>query len=182
MQSKSVNISTEFQTPPEVCKYMASLIPAGAKTVLEPTPGIGNIVAQLSGFDVTAPDNYFDLDKQQRFDCVVMNPPFSSKSAFNVPQHLNKSGMRLGYHILTECMNMSDNVIALMPWFTLSDSDVRLRALKKYGMKSLTALPRKTFEYVRIQTVVIELRKGYKGETAFKVFDLLNYQEQPKMF
>lgn len=81
-----------------------------------------------------------------------------------------------------ECMNMSDNVIALMPWFTLSDSDVRLRALKKYGMKSLTALPRKTFEYVRIQTVVIELQKGYKGETAFKVFDLLNYEEPPKLF
>ena len=182
MESKELKISTEFQTPPEVCKYMASLIPAGARTVLEPTPGIGNIVAQLSGYDVTAPDDYFDLDKNQRFECVVMNPPFSSKSAFSVPEYLNKSGMRLGYHILTECMNMSDNVIALMPWFTLSDSDVRLRALKKYGMKSLTALPRKTFEYVRIQTVVIELQKGYKGETAFKVFDLLNYQEHPKLF
>lgn len=175
-------ISLDYQTPPEVCKYMASLVPAGVKTVLEPTPGNGNIVAQLSSYEITAPADYFKLDKQQRFDCVVMNPPFSSKSAFNVPDHLNKHGMRLGYHILTECMRMSDNVIALMPWFTLSDSDVRLRALKKYGMKSLTALPRKTFEYVRIQTVVIELQKGYKGETAFKVFDLLNYEEPPKLF
>lgn len=175
-------VSTDFQTPVPVCKYMVSLIPAGARTALEPTPGIGNLVAQLSGYDVTAPANYFDLDKSQRFDCVVMNPPFSSKSAFSVPDHLNKYGMRLGYHILTECMGMSDNVIALMPWFTLSDSDVRLRALKKYGMRSLTALPRKTFEYVRIQTVVIELQKGYKGETAFKVFDLLNYEEPPKLF
>lgn len=158
------------------------MIPAGAKTVLEPTPGIGNLVAQLVGYEVTAPVNYFDIDKNRRFDCVVMNPPFSSKSAFGVPEHLNKYGMRLGYHILTECMNMSDNVIALMPWFTLSDSDVRLRSLKKYGMKSLTALPRKTFEYVRIQTVIIELQKGYKGETSFKVFDLLNYEEHPKLF
>lgn len=175
-------IALDFQTPPGVCKYMASLVPPGTKTVLEPTPGIGNIVAQLTGYNVTAPTNYFDLDKKQRFDCVVMNPPFSSKSAFGVPQHLNRSGMRLGYIILQECMGMSDNVIALMPWFTLSDSDVRLRALKKYGMKSLTALPRKTFEYVRIQTVVIELQKGYKGETAFRVFDLLNYEEPPKLF
>lgn len=180
--TEEAKISTEFQTPVPVCKYMASLIPAGVKTVLEPTPGIGNIVAQLAGYDVTAPADYFDLNKSQRFDCIVMNPPFSSKSAFNVPDHLNKSGMRLGYHILTECMGMSDNVIALMPWFTLSDSDVRLRALKMYGMKSLTALPRKTFEYVRIQTVVIELQRGYKGDTAFKVFDLLNYKEQPKLF
>jgi type I restriction-modification system DNA methylase subunit len=178
----SNKISTEFQTPIEVCKYMASLIPAGVRTVLEPTPGIGNLVAQLSGYEVTTPKDYFELDKSKRFDCVVMNPPFSSKSAFNVLEHLNKSGMQLGYHILIECMNMSDNVIALMPWFTLSDSDVRLRAIKKYGLKSLTALPRKTFEYVRIQTVVIELQKGYKAETAFRVFDLLNYEEPPKLF
>lgn len=182
MLESTEKISLDFQTPPEVCKYMASLVPTGARTVLEPTPGIGNIVAQLSGYEVTAPANYFDLDKKQRFDCVVMNPPFSSKSAFGVPQHLNRLGMRLGYIILQECMGMSDNVIALMPWFTLSDSDVRLRALKKYGMKSLTALPRKTFEYVRIQTVIIELQKGFKGETAFKVFDLLNYEEPPKLF
>lgn len=161
---------------------MVSLIPSGVKTVLEPTPGQGNIVSLLSNYQVTAPADYFELDKNQRFDCIVMNPPFSSKSAFNIPDHLNKHGMRLGYHILTECMQMSDNVIALMPWFTLSDSDVRLRALKKYGMKSLTALPRKTFEYVRIQTVVIELQKGFKGETGFKVFDLLKYKEQPTLF
>lgn len=178
----SDQISLDFQTPPEVCKYMASMIPVDAKTVLEPTPGIGNIVAQLASYEVTAPADYFKLDKKQRFDCVVMNPPFSSKSAFSVPEHLNKFGMRLGYHILAECMQMSDNVIALMPWFTLSDSDVRLRAIKKYGLKSLTALPRKTFEYVRIQTVVIELQKGYKGETAFRVFELLNYEEPPKLF
>jgi hypothetical protein len=150
MLTENNKISVDFQTPPEVCKYIASLIPAGARTILEPTPGIGNIVAQLSAYEVTAPVDYFKLDKHQRFDAVVMNPPFSSKSAFNVPEHLNRSGMRLGYIILMECMGMSDHVIALMPWFTLSDSDVRLRALKKYGMKSLTALPRKTFEYVRI--------------------------------
>ena len=180
--SESEKISLDFQTPHDVCKYMASLVPPGAKRILEPTPGAGNIVSQLTGYDVTAPADYFKLDKQQRFDCVVMNPPFSSKSAFNLPQHLNRSGMRLGYIILVECMGMSDNVIALMPWFTLSDSDVRLRALKKFGIKSLTALPRKTFEYVRIQTVVIELQKGYKGETAFKVFDLLNYKESPTLF
>jgi hypothetical protein len=61
-----------------------------------------------------------------------------------------------------------------MPWFTISDSDVRLRALKRYGLKSVTALPRKTFEYVRIQTVVLQLEKGYRGDTTFIVYDLLN--------
>jgi len=67
-------------------------------------------------------------------------------------------------------MKKSNNVIALMPWFTISDSDVRLRFLKNYGLKSLTALPRKTFQYARIQTVIIELQKGYDKETIFKTF------------
>jgi hypothetical protein len=35
---------TDFQTPPEVAEYMASLIPEDAMNILEPTPGIGNIV------------------------------------------------------------------------------------------------------------------------------------------
>ena len=79
---------------------------------------------------------------------------------------------------MTKCLHMSDNVIALMPWFTISDSDVRLRALKTWGLKSITALPRKTFDYARIQTVVLELQKGYIGMTEFKVFDLLSNNKQ----
>lgn len=54
MLTSTDKISLDFQTPPEVCKYMTSLVPPGAQTVLEPTPGIGNIVAQLSGYKVTA--------------------------------------------------------------------------------------------------------------------------------
>lgn len=168
------NYVTDFQTKPEVCKYMVSLIPKGVKTVLEPTPGIGNIVAALKGYKVTAPDDFFLL-KPKRFDAILMNPPFSSKYANmqNAPAGINKHGIRLGYHILTECMKMSDIIIALMPWFTISNSDVRLRTLYKWGLKSLTALPRKTFEYARIQTVIIELNKGYKQQTIFKVYDCL---------
>ncbi len=99
-----------------------------------------------------------------------MNPPFSSKSAFGLPAELDKTGMRIGYHILKECMEMSDNVIALMPWFTLVDSDVRMRELKAWGIKSITALPRKTFQYARIQTCVLELDKNFKGDAIFKTF------------
>ena len=171
----------DFQTPKEVCSYMVGLIPNDAVTVLEPTCGSGNLVKALerSGFEVTAPEDYFLL-QHRRFDVVCLNPPFSSKYAFleNAPKSYTESGMRLGYQILKDCMEMSDHVIALMPWFTLSDSDVRLRYLKRFGMKSLTALPRKTFQYARIQTVVIELEKGYQGETAFKVYDLLNAPEE----
>lgn len=106
---------------------------------------------------------------------MVMNPPFSSKSACltNAPEGYENTGMKICYKILLECMERADHVIALMPWFTISDSDVRMRFIKRFGLKSLTALPRKTFQYARIQTCVFELEKGYKGETEFKVFDLL---------
>lgn len=166
--------STDFQTPRWAAKYMASLVPAGVKNILEPTAGIGNIVAELNGYHVTAPEDFFLL-ANQKFDCVVMNPPFSSKfmNLENAPTGTDFKGMRMGYHILTECMKMSDNVIALMPWFTISDSDVRLRFLKSYGLISITALPRKTFQYARIQTCIFQLQKGYIGETIFKVYDLL---------
>jgi hypothetical protein len=164
---------TDFQTPVPVCNYMASLIPYPSDLVLEPTAGTGNLVKAIEavGNPVFAPDDFF-LMKPRRFDCVVMNPPFSSRYAFGVPPELNKYGMRLGYHILTECMKMSNTVIALMPWFTISDSDVRLLALKRWGLLTVTALPRATFRYARIQTVVLQLQKGFDGDTIFRVFDL----------
>lgn len=180
--NEAAQFATDFQTPMNVCRYMVSLIPYRSEAkFLEPTPGVGNMISAIrerfprnETHEIVAPADFFLL-QPQKFDCIIMNPPFSSKSAFlqNAPEGMNKHGMRLGYHILTECMQMSSNVIALMPWFTISDSDVRLRYLKDFGFKSLTALPRKTFQYARIQTVVIELLKGYQGQTEFKVFDRL---------
>lgn len=171
-----MDISKQFQTPPEVCRYMASLIPEGVVTALEPTPGNGNIVRELSGYVVTAPEDFFLLDKNERFDCVVMNPPFSTGSAIltNAPAiYKSDKGMKVGYRMLLDCTHKADVIIALMPVFTLIDSDVRMRHLKKFGIRSLTFLPRKTFEYARIQTCIMELVKGYAGPTEFKVYDLL---------
>ncbi len=165
-------IDTNFQTPPEICDYMVSMVPDISLTVFEPTPGLGNIVNALKKVDryhVMTADDFFLTDINKRYDCIVMNPPFSSKSAFmeNAPADSEIKGMKLGYHILKECMNMSNNVIALMPWYTISDSDVRMRYLRSFGIKSLTSLPRKTFQYARIQTVIIELEKGYQSNTIF---------------
>lgn len=169
--------STEFQTPPDVCRYMASLIPDISITVLEPTPGKGNLANACRdiGKLVTSPIDYFLRDKKAKYDCVVTNPPFSSKYLItkNMPPTFTDRGMNAGYRILFECMEHSDHIIALMPWFTLSDSDVRLRLLKNYGIISITSLPRKTFDYARIQTCIIHLQKGYIGATEFKVYDLL---------
>ncbi|HNP68192.1 MAG TPA: hypothetical protein PKH16_09830 [Aequorivita sp.] len=178
---KEFVIDKNFQTPENVAAYMAHLVPDKAFSVLEPTPGTGNIVKALrnKGLNVLAAGDYF-LERERilsrNWDAIIMNPPFSTKSAYleNAPEDFkSEKGMKFGYKLLQECMSISDNVIALMPWFTLSDSDVRLRFLYDYGLKSLTALPRKTFQYARIQTVIIELDKNFKGKTEFKVFDRL---------
>ena len=168
-------VDTNFQTPVPVCNYMVEMVPNNAVKILEPTPGLGNIVKALEAknrYQIITADDFFLLDKNEKYDCIVGNPPFSSKSAFmdNAPDGVEVRGMKLGYYILKQCMEMSDNVIMLMPWFTISDSDVRLRYIKSFGLISVTALPRKTFEYARIQTVIIELEKGYQSETIFKTF------------
>lgn len=166
----------QFQTPPFAGKFMASLVPEEAKRILEPTPGNGQLADQLKNYDVTAPADFFLLDKNLRFDCVVMNPPFSPKYAdlSNAPAHYHsKKGMRTGYEILKDCMLLSDNIIALMPWFTLIDSDVRLKSIKNFGIKSITAMPRKTFPNARVQCVVMQLVKNWHYPTNFYVYDLL---------
>jgi len=48
-------------------------------------------------------------------------------------------------------------------------------------MISITVLPRKTFNYTKIQTCVLQLQKGYYGTTEFKVYDLLKDNSQ-KLF
>lgn len=179
--AKQIDIDPNFQTPPDVCEYMVSLIPESCCSILEPTPGIGNLVEALKNkqkFNVTAANDFFLLNHDEQYDCIVMNPPFTDKSAYmyNAPKGPEMKGMKLGYYILRKCMEMSENIIALMPWFTISDSDVRMRCLVDYGIKSITPLPRKTFQYARIQTVVLQLNKGYSGAILFKTpFHSINY-------
>lgn len=169
-KTKDIAYVNDFQTPLPVAEYMVRMIPEGVKTVLEPTPGQGNIVSLLSGYDVTAPDDYWLLDKESRFDAIIGNLPFSSKTFFNCPPEFDGKGMRVAYEQMKVLMQMSDNIILLMPWFTISDSDVRLRSLIDFGLISVTALPRKTFQYARIQTCVLQLQKGYRGEAKFHFF------------
>jgi len=141
----------DFQTHPIVCKYMVDLLPVGVVTVLEPTPGIGNLVNALSGYRVTVPLDFFDVSGC--YDAVVMNPPFSP--------------MDIGYQILDKTMGMSDIIIALMPWLTLINSKKRTHDIKSYGLKSVSHLPRDVFKGSRVQTCVLEMARGYAGSTAF---------------
>lgn len=164
----------DFQTPKWAAHFMASLIGEKKQTVLEPTPGRGNIVSALQskGHNVIAPTNYFLLPKKLKFESIVMNPPYSSKfiDPTGAPDDFPK-GMAAGYWFLYDCMKRSNRVIALMPWFTISDSDTRLRSIYNYGLVAVYPMPRKTFQYARIQTVILDIQKGFRGTTTFTPFE-----------
>ncbi len=155
----------KFQTPPVVCDYMAGLISAGCfefypQTVLEPTPGQGNLRRAIvkAGHKVYAPKQFEDIPQGSRFDCAVMNPPFTP--------------MAEGYRYLKAVMEMTDNIIALMPWLTIINSDSRTLEIMQWGLRGITHLPRKTFPNSRVQCCVVELRKGWYSREAsqFKFF------------
>lgn len=58
----------DFQTPIDVCDYMANFLPNNAGIILEPTKGEGNLVNSLSlKGEVIAPDDFFDM-KKRKFD------------------------------------------------------------------------------------------------------------------
>ncbi len=144
-----------FQTPEHVCIYMASFLPQNAGSILEPTPGKGNLVKALTSYGtIVAPDNFNELDKNW-FDWIVMNPPFTP--------------MKQGYEILYKCMDMTDNIIALMPYLAIINGEKRTNDIMQWGLKSITHLPRSTFKGSRVQTCILEMKRGYNENTIFKV-------------
>jgi type I restriction-modification system DNA methylase subunit len=162
---------SEFQTPPELCRYMASLVPDRAKTILEPTPGDGNLVRELSNkFNVTAPEDFFQMERSV-FDCVVTNPPFSIEYAYGMPDEINKKGSQVGYHILKSCMEMSDTIIALLPWFIITNSEKRMKEIKAWGLKSVCVVPRRWFKGSRVSNCILFLQKGYTGKIEMTMFE-----------
>ena len=138
----------DFQTPTWICKIMVDMIPGGVRTVLEPTPGDGNIVKALKGYKVTTPKDFWGV--LGRFDAVVMNPPFTP--------------MTLGYKFLYAVMGMTDIVIALMPWLVIINADKRTNDIIDYGLVSVTHLPRSKFPGTRVQPCILQMIKGYCEE------------------
>lgn len=146
----------DFQTRKEVAEYMTSLIPFNAGTILEPTPGLGQLAeAAKSRGTVIAPERFEDLPIGLKTDWAIMNPPFTPISE--------------AFRFLSEVMKITDNIVALVPWLTIINSDKRSKFLKEYGLRSVTHLPRKAFPGARVQCCVLNLQKGYSGITEFKV-------------
>lgn len=168
------NVSGDFQTPTDVATYMVSMLTKKTGRILEPTPGQWNIVNALirAGYrKIAAPTDYWELDKNKRYDGIVANLPFSTKSWFNAPEKYLNKGMVCMYDQIPVLMGMTDNLILLVPWFTMIDSDRRTRMFKDYGLISVTILPRKTFAYSRIQCCILRLQKNYTGESIFKFYN-----------
>lgn len=145
-----------FQTPPSVCDHMVSLVVGSGLKILEPSPGAGNLASAIEkkGHRVFSPDgDFWKMRHDIRYDCIVMNPPFTP--------------MQEGYAFLYEAMNLSDNIIALLPWLVLINSERRIRDIMAFGLKSVTTLPRSVFKGSRVQCCILQMQKGYTGTTLF---------------
>ena len=148
---------SNFQTKPQICKIMVAMLPPKVRTVLEPTPGEGNLVQALSDYQVTAPVNFWTISGY--FDAVVMNPPFTP--------------MSLGYKIFYAVMKMSNIIIALMPWLIIINSQKRTKDIQDYGLVSITHLPRSAFPGARVQTCILHMQKDWMQITKFYIVNTL---------
>lgn len=143
-----------FQTPENVCEYMASFLWGNTGLILEPTAGKGKLVKALEQYGKVIVPNDFNKMVKSQFEWIVMNPPFSP--------------MKQGYDILYKCMDMTDNIIALMPYLVIINGEKRTKDIMEWGLKSITHLPRSTFKGSRVQTCILQMKRGWKGDTIFK--------------
>lgn len=152
----------DFQTPKHVADYMVKLLCLPRESwILEPTPGDGAIVESLSeyGYHIWIPeDDFWSMEHhkyvgQINYHGIVMNLPFTP--------------MKLGYKFLYECMNLSSNIVALMPWLTIINSQKRTFDIMSFGLKSITHLPRNIFPGSRVQTCILHMKKYWDYPTEF---------------
>ena len=159
-----------LQTPMEVCELMAMRIDKNKNhhSILEPTPGNGNLVIAIEKLypdsKITAPSDFWEVE--DRFDYIIANPPFTP--------------CKDGYKYLYKFMKLSNNIIVLMPWFTLINSTKRTQDLIEFGLKRIHHLPRYTFPGIRVQTCVIELDYTYNGSTIFDFWDFTYHIDKAK--
>jgi len=163
-----------FQTPEWVCNLMISLIPSDCLSILEPTSGNGNLVWALRKyrhFCIVAPKDFWKdsgvyYKTKWHWDCVIMNPPFSPSL--------------LGYKFLFACMAKTNNIIALMPWWAIINSQFRTKQIVDWGLKEIYHLPRNAFPGARIQTCILVMQKGYLGFPILHLCDHWSEQEKRK--
>ena len=55
-----------------------------------------------------------------------------------------------------------------MPYLTIINGEKRTQDIMNWGLKSITHLPRSIFKGSRVQTCILEMKKGFIGDTIFK--------------
>lgn len=147
----------DFQTPKWVCDIMLNELSGNPVSILEPTPGMGNLVNAINikypFAHITAPTDYYELESS-RYDAIVTNPPFTP--------------MTVGYDILDSLLWQSDTIIALMPWLAIINSKKRSERYKSAGLKKVIHLPRNAFPGSRVQCCILVFNAGYSGDILFE--------------
>lgn len=143
----------DFQTPEWVCRLMVRRIPLSAKTILEPTPGAGNLIRAIKAQFLEA--TIYEGMPYHYVDCIVANPPFTP--------------MRLGYEMLETFFKLSANIIIIMPWLALINSQKRTHDYIEHGLRQIIHLPRSVFAGSRVQTCILVFEKGYRGQITFQI-------------
>jgi len=152
----------DFQTPEWVCEIMVGLIEYSPVFILEPTPGAGNLVKMLkSKFPdaiIDAPDDFYKFRQynHQGYHYIIANPPFTP--------------MDTGYKMLDEFFNMANDIVILLPWLALINSQRRTKKYIEKGLKKIIHLPRKAFPGSRVQTCILVFQKGYHGDIVLTAF------------
>jgi len=152
----------DFQTPEWVCDIMVSLIDGDPKAILEPTPGQGNMVKSIRKRfhkpHICSPAcDFLIFSTHIPFDYVIANPPFTP--------------MRLGYQMLEHMFDFSTEVITIMPWLTIINSEKRSKWLVDRGLQKIIHLPRRAFKGSRVQTCILKFTKDYEGDIIFKLWE-----------
>lgn len=149
--------NTDFQTPEWVCDYMTSLVYRTQGTILEPTPGKGNLTKSIKkhhpNASIITPDGDFLDMPIRKVSAVIANPPFTPMSK--------------GYKMLNRFFEFSGSVVVLMPWLTVINSEKRLNCLKEPGLFKIVHLPRRVFKGSRVQTCILVFGEDHSGEIMF---------------
>ena len=126
--------------------------------ITSPTPGDGNLVQSLRRkfplSTIYAPKT-FEKWKKRKVGYIIANPPFTP--------------MTRGYNLLDTFFGISNNIIILMPWLAIINSERRTKRYVEQGLKSIHHLPRRAFPGSRVQTCILVFQKGYSGIISFEV-------------
>lgn len=138
----------DFQTPVWLCNYMVSLVEGNPHSILEPTPGEGNLVKAIKkkfpNSDVYAPEK-LNFENIGNFDYIIANPPFSP--------------MKKGYDLLQNLFFYSNNILIIMPWHSIINSEKRTTYYLQQGLRTVTHIPRRAFNGSRVQTCILHFNK-----------------------